>query len=179
MTEGQGGRPPGRVDPIAAIEWPSAPRVVRYPKASFFGRVLAHFVDSLIGGFPFVLAAIALMVGLTTGTGAPVFMVLLGVAIVWMLYYLFAKDGRNGGQSIGKKMFNLRVINVTTNEPCSTSESIVRQLDLFFLQLIPIVGWLVEPIVALASEDGRRLGDRAAGTQVIEARDYRPNEPNE
>jgi uncharacterized RDD family membrane protein YckC len=73
----------------------------------------------------------------------------------------------------------LRVINATTNEPCSTSESMVRQLDLFFLQWVPVIGWLVEPIVALAAEDGRRLGDRAAGTQVIEARDYQPNRPNE
>jgi uncharacterized RDD family membrane protein YckC len=177
MTADRGLRPSVPVDPIAAIEWPTPPRALRYPKASLFGRMLAHLADLFIGGFPLLMILVALLTGFVAGIGGTAGTVVLGVAFAWMLYYLFAKDG--GGQSIGKKIFNLRVINATTNEPCSTSESIVRQLDLFFLQLIPVIGWLVEPIVALASEDGRRLGDRAAGTQVIEVRDYQPNRPNE
>jgi uncharacterized RDD family membrane protein YckC len=44
--------------------------------------------------------------------------------------------------------------------------------DPFFLNVIPILGQLVEPITVLTSDDGRRLGDRAAGTQVVDVSTY-------
>ena len=44
---------------------------------------------------------------------------------------------------------------------------------MFLLGLVPYVGWLIEPIVTLSAAGGRRLGDTAAGTQVILATDYR------
>jgi uncharacterized RDD family membrane protein YckC len=39
------------------------------------------------------------------------------------------------------------------------------------VKLIPIAA-LIEPIIVIASRDGRRLGDRAAGTQVIPVSAY-------
>ena len=39
--------------------------------------------------------------------------------------------------------------------------------------IIPFVGWLIEPIIVLADGYGRKLGDRAANTQVIEKLYYR------
>ena len=42
------------------------------------------------------------------------------------------------------------------------------------LPLIPGIGFLIEPIAAVVTADGRRLGDRLAGTQVIEVGDYDP-----
>lgn len=92
----------------------------------------------------------------------------------WALYYAFTKDGRGRGQSIGKKKLNLMVVNITTNKPCTRAESFLREIDVFFLQMFPIVGWLVEPIFIDTSDDGRRLGDRVANTQVIDVNDYRP-----
>jgi uncharacterized RDD family membrane protein YckC len=93
---------------------------------------------------------------------------------LWAFIYSFVKDGREGGQSFGKEMLNLMVVNINTNQPCTMGESALRTLIWMLLSLIPIVGWLIEPIVALASDDGRRLGDRVANTQVIEVSAYRP-----
>jgi hypothetical protein len=38
--------------------------------------------------------------------------------------------------------------------------------------IVPLVGWLIEPAVATVRDDGRRLGDQAADTQVIPATTY-------
>lgn len=40
------------------------------------------------------------------------------------------------------------------------------------LSLVPVIGWLVEPVIIVVSEDGQRLGDRAAYTQVIAVAEY-------
>jgi len=90
----------------------------------------------------------------------------------WGLYYRFTKDARPNGQSIGKKMCNLMVIDVETGEPCSLGQSIGRAFILTLFNVVPILGWLVEPLAVLVSDDGRRLGDRAAGTQVVELSTY-------
>jgi len=88
------------------------------------------------------------------------------------LAYLFLRDARRG-QSLGKRASRLMVVSVTTGRPCSARDSAFRSLVLVLTGiLIPGVGWLIEPIVALVDKDGRRLGDRAADTQVIEVSSY-------
>jgi uncharacterized RDD family membrane protein YckC len=99
---------------------------------------------------------------------------LASLAGVWAIWYAFTKDGRAGGQSIGKKAMGLMVVHLPTNLPCTTRQSALRYLILVGLGLIPYVGWLVEPIVTLVAAGGRRLGDTVAGTQVIAAAELRP-----
>jgi uncharacterized RDD family membrane protein YckC len=148
-----------------------------YPKAPLDRRVLASLLDAAIASAPFGIAAvlvaaaaaaafwgIAIAVGLLAG--AP--------ALVWGAYYGFVKDGQGRGQSIGKKKLGLMVVHLPTNAPCTRSQSALRSLVMGATNLIPYLGWLVEPIVALAAEGGRRLGDQAAGTQVIAVESYRP-----
>jgi uncharacterized RDD family membrane protein YckC len=53
-------------------------------------------------------------------------------------------------------------------------QSAIRALIWCVVNLVPVVGWLIEPIMAIADENGRRLGDRAAGTQVIPVSSYVP-----
>jgi uncharacterized RDD family membrane protein YckC len=65
------------------------------------------------------------------------------------------------------------VVHLQTNLPCNRGQSALRYLVLFLFSLVPYIGWLVEPIVTLSAAGGRRLGDSAAGTQVIMATDYR------
>ena len=165
------GTPRAEVSPLDRLEWPAEVGAVpHYSKPKFGARALAHVFDLCVCGVP-LFVAFSLF-----SLWAPLGILATPAAILWAIYYGFIKDGREGGQSIGKKLLNLMVVNVTTNRPCTERESFLRQLDLCFLMAIPVLGWLVEPIVMIASKDGRRLGDRAAGTQVIEASEYRATE---
>lgn len=136
-----------------------------YPKAGLGGRFLAYLVDSLVTGLPFVPGALLMTSRHTDVLGG----VLLFLAFGWGLYYGFCKDGMRGGQSYGKKLNGLMVVNLTTNQPCKTGGSILRALS----WCIPYVGGLIEIVMILASDKGRRLGDRFATTQVIEVSQYK------
>ena len=92
--------------------------------------------------------------------------------MTWALYYGATKDARGNGQSIGKKMVGLMVVGTETNQPCTLGQSIGRALVRLLFGVIPVVGQLIEPIAVLVTDDGRRVGDRAASTQVIRASDY-------
>jgi uncharacterized RDD family membrane protein YckC len=108
-------------------------------------------------------------------TAAGVLLSIVAVAgSIWALFYAFTKDGRPGGQSIGKKMMGLMVVHLPSNRPCDRGQSALRYLVMFLLNLVPYVGWLIEPMVLLSAAGGRRLGDTAAGTQVIKLSDFKP-----
>jgi len=167
----------GEINPLDKLTWPAeVPEVPKYPKVKFGTRVWAHIIDSFVPGVPMIGFMILAGIGIASGASILGVLGFIGVvcSLFWGLYYSFTKDGRTGGQSIGKKKCGLMVVNITTNKPCTKGESALRALDLIFLNMIPIVGWLVEPIVVLSSEDGRRLGDKFADTQVINVSEYRP-----
>jgi uncharacterized RDD family membrane protein YckC len=146
-----------------------------YPKAPLGGRFLAALVDGLAtvpAGLLWVFTVVAFT---ADATALGVVVALAAVAAtLWALVYSFTKDGRPGGQSIGKKMMGLMVVHLPSNQPCTPGQSALRYLVMFLLNLVPYVGWLIEPIVLLTAAGGRRLGDSAAGTQVIRATDLRP-----
>lgn len=60
------------------------------------------------------------------------------------------------------------VIDLDRNSPCKFGKSCFRNIIMMLVNIIPFVGWLIEPIMVIATEDGRRLGDRVANTQVID-----------
>jgi uncharacterized RDD family membrane protein YckC len=145
-----------------------------YPKAPLGARFLAYLIDGLVS----MAALLPLFAAIGAGTAgsnvlAAVFGVVAVVTTAWAIWYSFTKDGRPGGQSIGKKAMSLMVVHLGTNQPCTPGQSALRALILMLTNLLPYVGWLIEPIVLLAAAGGRRLGDQAAGTQVIGAADYR------
>lgn len=105
----------------------------------------------------------------------------LGVLLGFI--YTLVHDGLFKGQSLGKKFFNLRVVHVKTNQPCSLRESVIRNTPLgvaTFFGIIPFWGWIILillglPLVALeiylmvTLENGGRLGDVMADTRVAVA----------
>jgi uncharacterized RDD family membrane protein YckC len=169
------GAPPFSGNSYAADVLTGAGAGALYQKAPLGGRFLAALVDGLVMVPAFILGAFAVM---AASAGSTTLAVLLGLATfatgLWALIYAFTKDGRPGGQSIGKKMMGLMVVHLQTNQPCNRGQSALRYLVMFLLNLVPYIGWLIEPIVLLSAAGGRRLGDSAAGTQVIEASLYRP-----
>ncbi len=139
------------------------------PKADLSKRFIAALIDGLI-------------------TAVPSFIPVLG-AIIGALYALTKdavvyevtdnEDFRN--RSIGKKMMNLEVARVEGEGYVDWGTSIKRNLPLAIgslIMIIPVIGWVIGPIVGLiigvievilvfTDSEGRRMGDKFAGTQVI------------
>ena len=143
-----------------------------YPKARVGARLLAYIIDMVIG---IMLPLVAAGIGMASSRGSLTFIniLLLISSVAWAIYYTFTKDAYDEGRSIGKRAMGLMVVNITTNEPCSTGESALRALLKGLLNAVPFIGWLIEPLFIVVSDNGRRVGDLVASTQVIEASDYR------
>ena len=167
------GRAAKRVE-LATATRERPPIVFRYPKARLGARFGASIIDKIIGMGPMIVAGLfTLILHLPPQTKLVMAINTLG-AIAWSLYYGLTKDGRPHGQSIGKKAVGLMVVNVKTNEPCNTGGSALRCFIGGLVGVVPIAGPFIEPIVVLARDDGRRLGDQAANTQVIDVSAYIP-----
>jgi uncharacterized RDD family membrane protein YckC len=138
-----------------------------HPKASIARRFIAGGIDAaivVVMWLAIILSAIANVNKADNVLGLVLF--------VPTLCYMFLRDAWRG-QSIGKRAARLMVVSLANGRPCSARDSAFRSLVLVLTGiLIPGVGWLIEPIVALVDKDGRRLGDRAADTQVIELSSY-------
>lgn len=137
---------------------------MNYPKAGLGKRFLAYIADSLIGGLPLVPGFVLLGTRDMEALGG----VVLLFAGCWGFFYGFFKDGFAGGQSYGKRWNGLMVVSISTNQPCTKGKSALRALAF----CIPYVGGIIELVMTLAADKGRRLGDRFAGTQVIEVSRY-------
>ncbi len=76
------------------------------------------------------------------------------------IYDIF-KDSIRDGQSVGKGVMNMRVVDYQTGEPATIGQSCIRNC---------LCGGLDQCccyLVAFMDEDGRRIGDHVAGTVVI------------
>jgi uncharacterized RDD family membrane protein YckC len=121
-----------------------------YAKVDVWKRLLAACLD----GVP---AVAAWLVYRNTGSV---------VALAGAAVYLLLRDGI-GGQSLGKLLLGLVVVNIQTGRFCSVKDSVLRNVFV----LIPganIVAVFLESITILRDPQGQRLGDRLAQTQVIE-----------
>ena len=85
-------------------------------------------------------------------------------------------------QSLGKKLLNLRAVMVETGGSCDYLLSIKRNLPFIIpmiFMVVPVIGWIIggilwlvaliiEIVLVITDENGERLGDKIAGTRVIE-----------
>lgn len=148
---------------------------VTYPKASLGSRFIAALLDRLIMVGLSIPAVIFYVIGVSklhsyygsSDDAVPFLIVAVFLYFIPVVYSLI-KDGLGEGQSWGKKAVGLMVVSLSHNTPCTMGQSCLRCLIGGLLALIPFVGWLIEPIMVLATEDGRRLADKVASTQVIE-----------
>jgi len=86
------------------------------------------------------------------------------------------------GQSIGKKILGLKVVNVDTREPATLVESAIRNSPVgfaTFFAIIPLWGWIIlfmvgvplmaiEVYLMMRVDTGHRLGDVMSDTEVTE-----------
>ncbi|MGH7255417.1 MAG: RDD family protein, partial [Nitrospirales bacterium] len=144
LTEGEG------ADPV---------QVGVYPKAQILNRFIAKFIDLIV-----VAAAskVAPPVGWLAG-----------------LTYVLIADGFSGGRSLGKRLIGLQTVVPLTREASGFRESIIRNLPLalaYLLFPVPYVGWglafaitVFEALLIIGNDQGLRLGDELAHTQVLDA----------
>ena len=135
-----------------------------YPRASMWLRAGARLVD------------VAIAWSLYRASGPA------GVVMAF-LYILFA-DGMLQGQSLGKKMFGVKVIYLPTRSGARHRDSVLRNAPfglIIILSMMPELGFKafiaglviivgIETIEAVRDEDGVRLGDAWAQTQVIDGK---------
>jgi uncharacterized RDD family membrane protein YckC len=74
------------------------------PYASRSNRLIGQIIDSFIGAGPLIVAAIFSSFSDSLGT------ILFVVAIAWSIFYYFFCDGFTGGQSFGKRILDMHVI---------------------------------------------------------------------
>lgn len=145
-----------------------------FEKADILKRTLALMID----------LGIAVLIASIFGY-VPIIGSLLSAA------YMLARDGIEYGildrRSLGKRIMRLRTVRID-GTPMTLEMSIRRNVIFIsgvlieMLSFIPFIRWLLVPVVGLASAtvviieivsiltsaDGRRWGDKIAGTKVIE-----------
>lgn len=127
-------------------------------KAAPIKRLLAYIID--IGVMIVLSVAVAILVSLVR-------LQLLALLMFVSPVYFLLRDGlfkAFPGQSLGKKVLKIMVINVNTKQPIGMFDSFKRQIFMW----IPILNF-VECIMILVDPEGRRFGDKVFNTMVIEA----------
>ncbi len=130
-----------------------------YPKAHVLNRFIAKAIDGmLVAAASQVIAPVGWISGLA---------------------YALVADGFPGGQSVGKRLIGLQTVMPRTKEFAGFRESIIRNLPVAFAYLmvpVPYVGWLLagvivvfEALLMIGNEQGVRLGDEVAQTQVLDS----------
>lgn len=144
--------------------------VEEYEKADLAKRIIAAIIDGLIGVVP---------------TFIPVIGAIAGAAYILTkdaIPYIIAKDEEWKGKSVGKKLMDLKVVELSGQE-VDIATSCKRNITIALgsiLAVVPILGWLaaavvapiigiIECILVLVDDKGRRIGDKIADTQVINA----------
>ena len=140
--------------------------VFEFELAGVGARALAWSIDLVaMGALISVAAVLASIFGLVVAGFAKALYFVLAFAIQWG--YGATLEWRWGGQTFGKRVVGLRVLSFH-GTPVSFGQAVIRNL----LRIIDILpgGYLVGGMTALCDKSTRRLGDIAAGTVVVRAR---------
>jgi len=122
--------------------------------ASRSRRLIAQLIDDAVAFVPALV--IAALNGWDPDTSAVSFRIatMLGVA------YIIVSDGFEGGQSLGKRIMDIAVIDVESGAPCTYGQSIARNL---LLAVLGPIDW-----VFIFGDRHQRLGDKLARTMVVD-----------
>ncbi|OKZ13549.1 MAG: RDD family protein [Bacteroides oleiciplenus] len=135
--------------------------------ASIGERFLALVIDYILIGL-YVYSTATLLTELSVSSD---FTMIVFFAVIYLpvLFYAFLCEMFNHGQSLGKKLMNIRVVKADGSTP-SIGSYLLRWL-LFPID-IPVTGGL-GVLVILLTKNSQRMGDLAAGTMVIKDKNYR------
>src|SRR5205814_1377163 len=145
-----------------------------YELAGLGSRMLALLIDLLVLVAGALLGMlIASMVGFAAFFGAPAAGI-LGIFLQYVLPFAFlfgyfiVCEWRLNGQTVGKRLLDLRVID-DRGFSIDLFQSVIRNL-LRLVDMMPFVFYGVGGVAALCNSRQKRLGDSAAGTLVVKVR---------
>jgi len=121
-----------------------------YNLASIPKRYTAQLIDQIIA----IVFAILIAVIANPNTFFQI------ISLIFFLGYSLFHDAMPNGQSIGKKLLGIKVVNMKTGNACSVKESFIRSIT-----KLPIIAFI--DALMIFSAIRRRLGDRLAGTIVV------------
>jgi len=161
------------------------PRKRRFNHASVFRRIGAYIIDSIIlviffmfaiGGlifFDFISSELFVDIG---GEPGAVFSGVLSASyiglsllssLVVLLYFSILESKIGGGSTLGKNLFNIKVIG-NRGEKIGLGPSLLRNI-LRWLWQIPCLGFIILIIdVLLIADSDQRIGDKIIDTYVVE-----------
>lgn len=116
-------------------------------------RVTGQIIDGVIAVGPFLL-----ILAFRESFGA-IGTILVQLSMLFAVAHYFICDALPNGQSYGKRIMNMRVIDEDSGRPCSFFQSAVRN---FSLGLLGPLDWIF-----IFGEKRQRLGDKMMGTIVV------------
>ena len=135
---------------IERLEAEEQKKIINDPLASIGSRFVAQIIDGVFGSLLILLPFL-----IFRSFDAALFGFMASVA-----YSLF-QDGLPNGQSIGKRVLKIQVVNKSSSKACTIGESFIRNIFFVFL--------LVIDLLFLGSKYRQRLGDKVANTIVVKA----------
>ncbi|GAB3937525.1 hypothetical protein GCM10029976_050680 [Kribbella albertanoniae] len=167
--------PPGSNDPQWGPPQPppyAQPANEWAPLAEWLPRVGAALVDGLVQGLPVAIGYILFLVNIFTRADlendAPqawaVIAFLLGMAIsfgLWLWNRVFRQG--NTGQSIGKSVLKIRLIDGVYNQPVGPGKALGRELLAWVFSYAP----LIDVLWPLWDEKKQTLHDKVLNTYVV------------
>lgn len=143
--------------------------------APVYRRALAFVVD-LVLAMTLVFLALMVMVavGIENLEGSVLFFVLLPLGLTAVTVPFVVRCGPHAGQSLGKQLLGIRVVDASGERPRSTQafvrEGIVKSLLLIGLgALLLWIPTVLDGLSPLRDSERRSLEDRVAGTRVVRA----------
>lgn len=143
---------------------------IDYETAGLGQRILAYIVDIIVIaiwylGWLWILTTFSAtgLAGVFDGDEFIIFLVVL--ILIPMIFYDFLFEVFNNGQSLGKMLLKIRVVNVDGTTP-STTSYLLRWL--FRLVDFSISNGILAVIMVAVTKKSQRLGDYVAGTTVID-----------
>jgi uncharacterized RDD family membrane protein YckC len=123
-------------------------------------RFVAHFLDYLIVIFGLILSfALIAYGGKIAGIFGGLVRLVGSLSLFVFIFYRLCADGLEGGQSYGKRVMKIYVVDATSGKPCTFTKSLLRQIPSAFLGIIDAA--------FIFSETRQRLGDIIANTIVV------------
>jgi uncharacterized RDD family membrane protein YckC len=143
----------------------SGSSVASAPKAGWWVRFIALFIDSLIVGIPGGII-VGILAGVVGKDATGVIIILYGLFILAEVAYFVYFWSRPEGQTLGMKMFNIRVVK-TDGSPLTVGGAIVRYIGYIVDSII--FGLPIGYIWAAFDSNKQAWHDKMAGTYVVKS----------